>query len=118
VLYFDGCPTYRAAEETLRGVFAQEEVEADVELEAVNTDEEAQRPRFPGSLTIRIDGENLFPVPARAGYALGCRMCAIPEGLGVGPRQRWCGQRWKNATSCRVCRSIGQDHRHWEGEPA
>jgi hypothetical protein len=85
VLYFDGCPTYRAAEETLRGVLAQEDVEADVELVAVNTDEEAQRRWFPGSPTIRLNGEDLFPVPNRVGYALGCRMYATPEGLKGSP---------------------------------
>ncbi len=83
VLYFDACPTYRAAEETLRGVLAREE--AEVELVAVNTDEEAQRLRFPGSPTIRVDGEDLFPVPERAGYALGCRVYATPEGLKGSP---------------------------------
>jgi hypothetical protein len=85
VLYFDGCPTYRAAEETLRRVLAQEGAEAEVELVAVDTDEEAQRLRFPGSPTIRVDGEDLFPVPDRAGYALGCRMYATPEGLKGSP---------------------------------
>jgi hypothetical protein len=29
-----------------------------------------------GSPTIRVDGEDLFPVPEGAGYALGCRMYA------------------------------------------
>jgi hypothetical protein len=85
VLYFDGCPTYRVAEKTLRGVLAQEDVEAEVELVAVNSDEEVQRLRFPGSPTIRVDGEDLFPVPERAGYALGCRMYATPEGLRGSP---------------------------------
>src|SRR5215203_565987 len=85
ILYFDGCPTYLRAEETLRGVLAREEVEADVELVAVNTDQEARRLRFPGSPTIRVDGEDLFPVPERAGYALGCRMYATPEGLKDSP---------------------------------
>jgi hypothetical protein len=83
VLYFDGCPTYRAAEKTLRRVLAQEE--AEVELVAVNTDEEARRLRFPGSPTIRVDGEDLFPVPDRMGYALGCRMYATQEGLKGSP---------------------------------
>ncbi len=85
ILYFDGCPTYRAAEKTLRGVLAREDVEAAIELVAVNTDEEAQRLRFPGSPTIRVDGEDLFPVPERAGYALGCRIYATPEGLWGSP---------------------------------
>ncbi len=85
ILYFDGCPTYRTAEETLRGVLAREEVEADVSLVAVNTDEEARRRRFPGSPTIRVDGEDLFPVPDRTEYALGCRMYATAEGLKGSP---------------------------------
>jgi hypothetical protein len=55
------------------------------ELVAVNTDEEAQRLRFPGSPTIRVDGEDLFPMPDRAEYALGCRMYATPEGLKGSP---------------------------------
>jgi hypothetical protein len=85
VLYFDGCPSYRAVERTLRGVLAQEDVEADLELVAVNTDEEAQEIRFPGGPTIRVDGEDLFPVPDRSQYALGCRMYASPEGLKGAP---------------------------------
>jgi hypothetical protein len=85
ILYFEGCPTYLRAEETLRGVLAGEGVEAAVELVAVNSDEEAQECRFPGSPTIRLDGEDLFPVPERAGYALGCRMYATPEGLKGSP---------------------------------
>jgi len=85
VLYFDGCPTYRVAEETLRGVLDQEDAEAEVELVAVNTDEEAKRLLFPGSPTIRVDGEDLFSVPDRAGYALGCRMYETPEGLKGSP---------------------------------
>ena len=83
VMYFDGCSTYRTEEETLRGVLARED--AEVELVAVNTDEEAQRLRFPGSPTIRVDGEDLFPMPDRAEYALGCRMYATPEGLKGSP---------------------------------
>jgi len=85
VLYFDGCPTYLQAEKTLRGVLAREAAEAVVELVVVNTDEDAHRLRFPGSPTIRVDGEDLFPVPERAGYALGCRMYANSEGLRWSP---------------------------------
>jgi hypothetical protein len=85
ILYFDGCPTYRTAEETLRGVLAREEVEADVSLVSVNTDEEARRLRYPGSPTIRVDGEDLFPVTDRTEYALGCRMYATAEGLKGSP---------------------------------
>ncbi len=85
VLYFGGCPTYVAAEKAVRDVLAEEGIEAGVELVAVNTDEEAQELRFPGSPTIRVDGRDLFPVPGRAEYALGCRMYATPQGLKGSP---------------------------------
>ncbi len=85
ILYFDGCPTYVAAERAVRDVLAEEGIEAGVELVAVNTDEEAQDLRFPGSPTIRVDGRDLFPTPERAQYALGCRMYATPEGLRGSP---------------------------------
>lgn len=85
ILYFDGCPTYLEAEETLRRVLEEEGVEAGVELVAVETDAEAQRLRFPGSPTIRVDDRDLFPVPDRVEYALGCRTYATPEGLKGSP---------------------------------
>jgi hypothetical protein len=66
-------------------VLAEQGIEAEVELVAVNTDEEALRLRFPGSPTIRVDDRDLFPVADRTGYALGCRMYATPEGLKGSP---------------------------------
>jgi len=66
-------------------VLARDEVEADVSLVAVNTDEVARRLRSPGSPTIRVDGEDLFAVPERTEYALGCRVYATPEGLKGSP---------------------------------
>jgi hypothetical protein len=81
VLYFDGCPTYKTAEKTLRKVLAEEGIDAEVELVAVSTDEEAKRLWFPGSPTIRLDGQDLFPAPERDDWRLGCRVYATPEGL-------------------------------------
>ena len=81
MLYFDGCPTYVAAARTLREVLAELGAKAEVELIAVNTDEEAKRLRFPGSPTIRVEGRDLFPVPERSAWALSCRTYATPEGL-------------------------------------
>ncbi len=85
ILYFDGCPTYLEAEKALREALAREDVQAEIDLVSANTDEEAQRLRFLGSPTIRVDGEDLFPTPDRAEYALGCRMYATPEGLRGSP---------------------------------
>ena len=81
VLYFDGCPAYETAEKTLKSVLAAEGIEAEVELVAVNTDEEARRLRFPGSPTFRVDWRDLFPTLEREDWWLGCRLYATPEGL-------------------------------------
>ena len=70
VLYFDGCPTYKTAENTLREVLAEGSEE---------------RLRFPGSPTIRVGGEDLFPVFEREDWRLGCRVYATPEGLKGSP---------------------------------
>jgi hypothetical protein len=85
VLYFDGCPTYEAAAKTLLAVLAEEGLETEVELVAVNSDDDAGRLRFPGSPTIRVDGEDLFPVAGREDWRLGCRVYATPQGLRGSP---------------------------------
>ena len=81
ILYFDGCPTYGVAEKILKEVLVRKGIEAEVELVAVNSDEEAQRFRFPGSPTIRVDGRDVFPAGERTDWRLGCRVYATPEGL-------------------------------------
>jgi hypothetical protein len=81
ILYFDRCPSYLEAEKALREALAREDIQAEVKLVSANTDEEAQRLRFPGSPTIRVDGEDLFPLPEQAAYTLGCRMYSTSEGL-------------------------------------
>jgi hypothetical protein len=85
VLYFDGCPTYEAAAKTMSAVLAEEGLETEVKLVAVNSDEEAGRLRFPGSPTIRVEGEDLFPVAEREDWRLGCRVYATPQGLRGSP---------------------------------
>jgi len=85
-LYFDGCPSYPVAEKALREVLMEEGLEAAaLKLVAVNSDEEARRLRFPGSPTIRVDSQDLFPVAEREDWSLGCRVYATPEGLKGSP---------------------------------
>ncbi len=85
LLYFDGCPSYPVAEKTLRDVLVEEGMEAALKLVAVNSDEEARRLRFPGSPTIRVAGQDLFPVAEREDWSLGCRVYATSEGLKGSP---------------------------------
>ena len=85
LLYFDGCPGCEKAEQALRAALSKAGIRGGFELElvAVDTDEEAERLRFPGSPTIRVDGEDLFPegLGQRASWHLGCRLYRAPEGL-------------------------------------
>ena len=85
VLYFADCPTYKAAERSLRAVIAEEGIEAAVELVAVNTHEEARRLTFPGSPTIRLDGHDLFPLGERQDWRMGCRIYSTSNGLRGSP---------------------------------
>jgi hypothetical protein len=103
ILYFDECPTYKATEKTLREVIAEEGMDAEIKLVALNTDEEAQRVRFPGSPTIRVEGEDLFPRPDRAEYALGCRMYATPKGLRGSPTAELLSEALRNFGECDKC---------------
>ncbi len=80
LLYFDGCPSWRAALENLRAALSELDMQAEVHLWRIGSDEEAVAARFVGSPTIRVDGEDLFP-PTHSDYAMGCRIYATPEGL-------------------------------------
>lgn len=72
VLYFDGCPNWELAreraEEALRVVGAP----GAVELQRVESFEDAERVGFAGSPTILIDGEDRFPGAGQA--AMACRL--------------------------------------------
>ncbi|MDR5683662.1 MAG: DUF2703 domain-containing protein [Armatimonadota bacterium] len=79
-LYFDGCPSHAQALERLRRVLAEVGVQADVEIVRVETDEQAERWRFVGSPTIRINGEDIAPTPPEGPYRLACRTFVTEDG--------------------------------------
>ncbi|WP_324715421.1 DUF2703 domain-containing protein [Carboxydochorda subterranea] len=73
-LYWEECPSHDEALRRLREVLAEEGVRDPVEIIRVDTDEQAEALRFPGSPTIRFDGVDIQPEGAeRAGSALTCR---------------------------------------------
>jgi hypothetical protein len=78
--YFDGCPNWRVAEQRLRGVLTElGSPEAEIELERVETPEQAQAVAFRGSPTVLVDGEDPFLDDA-APVGLTCRIYATPDG--------------------------------------
>jgi hypothetical protein len=82
LLYFDGCPGHRKTERALRSALFGSGVRAEVEKVAVSTAEVAERLRFPGRPTVRVDGEDYFPegLGPRRSWHFGCRIYHTPEG--------------------------------------
>ncbi len=80
LLYFEDCPSYKMAQESLETIIQKHNIETSVQLVRVETDQEARDHHFVGSPSIRVNGEDLFPVD-HENYALGCRVYQTPDGM-------------------------------------
>jgi hypothetical protein len=90
VLYFDGCPGHEAFLPRLRELLDQAGVDVPVEFRPVESVEAAERERFLGSPTVRIDGEDVDPTAAqRTDYGLKCRLYRTPAGQQQAPADDW-----------------------------
>ena len=79
-LYFEDCPSHEQALERLRKVLKEENVEAEVSVTEVTTEEQALDAEFIGSPTIRIEGRDIDPVLEQPNYALSCRAYRLEDG--------------------------------------
>ena len=90
LLYFDGCPGYEALLPALRDQLAAEGIEAAIERRRVETIEDAERERFLGSPTVRIDGEDVDPgAGEREDFGLECRLYRSADGVSRMPPPAW-----------------------------
>jgi hypothetical protein len=81
LLWWEGCPSTPEALEELKQVLREEGHDPDsVRVIAVESDEQAERERFPGSPTIRIDGEDAVPPPDGDPVGLTCRVYRLRDG--------------------------------------
>jgi hypothetical protein len=81
LLWWEGCPSYPQALESLRSILSAEGLDPDaVELREVESDEQAERERFPGSPTIRIDGRDVVPPGEGDPVGLACRVYRLRDG--------------------------------------
>jgi hypothetical protein len=80
LLWWDGCPSHPETLEDLKRVLREEGVEADVDLVEVESDDQAHRERFPGSPTVRIDGEDIVPPQEAEPFSLTCRVYRLRDG--------------------------------------
>lgn len=85
LLYFDGCPNWKVAEERLTealSVLGRDDVT--LERRLVETPEQAEELGFIGSPTLRIDGVDPFATGAEQ-VGLSCRVYATAAGLSGSP---------------------------------
>jgi hypothetical protein len=93
LLYFDGCPNYIAARETVVAVAAEIEVSPNLRLIEVKTPEAADELRFLGSPTIRVDGKDVEPgADERTQFQFACRVYRTPAGFSGTPDPEWVRQ--------------------------
>jgi hypothetical protein len=74
LLWWEGCPSHPEALAELRRILREEGVEAEVSRVQIQDDEQARREHFPGSPTIRIDGEDIVPPGEGDPFSLTCRV--------------------------------------------
>ncbi len=89
ILYFPGCPNHGPAVDRVREILQEEDTAADIIEYEVTDEAMAQQAGFPGSPTIRVDGQDVEPA-ARTVRAFGMTCRIYTEGArreGVPPRE-------------------------------
>jgi hypothetical protein len=61
LLYWDGDPSYMTARQRLVEVLTEDAFETSIQMIAVSSAADAEFLSFPGSPTIRIDGQDIYP---------------------------------------------------------
>jgi hypothetical protein len=80
LLYFDGCPSWEGGLKNLEAALQEEGLTASVEMVKVADDEVADKLKFLGSPSFRIDDHDLWH-EERENYSLSCRVYPTPEGV-------------------------------------
>jgi hypothetical protein len=90
LLFFDGCPNHEALERRLRALVANRFPQAELRLRRVESDDDAQRLRFLGSPSVRVDGRDVEPgADDRGDYGLKCRLYRTGDALAGAPPDAW-----------------------------
>jgi hypothetical protein len=80
LLWWEGCPSTEEALAMLREEMAALGLDPElIEMREVSTDEDAQRTKFVGSPTIRVDGADIQPLPDEP-VGLSCRVYRLADG--------------------------------------
>jgi hypothetical protein len=81
LLWWEGCPSTPEALSGLREAMDELGLDPDgVEVREITTDEQADRERFAGSPTIRVNGRDVQPPPDGEPLGLTCRIYRLRDG--------------------------------------
>lgn len=98
LLYFDGCPSYRALRPRVEQMLAERGL-AGLELVPITSAEEAEARRFLGSPTLRVQGRDVEPgAEGRTDFGMTCRIYRSAEGLRPTPSDDVIGAALDRAT--------------------
>jgi len=90
LLYFDGCPNQEALLPHLEQLLRAAEIPTTIRLRRIANETAAQRERFLGSPTVRVDGRDVEPgAEERDDFGLKCRLYRTPAGLRGVPPDEW-----------------------------
>ena len=90
ILYFEDCPNHTDALALVERVAAELRLKPEIRLCEINHAVTAERARFLGSPTIRVDGRDVEPgADERSDYVLACRIYRTEQGVQGRPDERW-----------------------------
>lgn len=90
LLWFEDCPNHGLAEEMLSEVLAEHGVSDEIQQVEVPDLETGESVKFPGSPTIRIDGNDIDPTYEDTGdYTPRCRVYMTDTGFKGVPERKW-----------------------------
>jgi hypothetical protein len=79
-LYFEDCPSHEDGLARLKQAMRDINLNAEIEIVKVETDEQAQVWHFVGSPTFLVNGQDIIHAPTDAYYSLTCRAYWLDDG--------------------------------------
>jgi hypothetical protein len=99
VLHTAGCPNYQGALALVQRVQAELGIEAELRTKLIVDQAAAERARFPGSPTVRVDGRDVEPGSGPAvGSTVACRLYRLGHRFAGQPAARWVREALVRAT--------------------
>ena len=90
IFSFEGCPNGGPVRAAVERLVAELELEAEVRTVDVPDPKAAERLRFLGSPTVRVNGRDVEPGSGeRSDYTLACRLFRTERGVSGQPEEAW-----------------------------